>query len=634
MPNSVNFSDFCSKMKDYLERENNVNLIEVEADTLDEALNDASLELAIPYKDLDYEVLERGTNGIFGYGRKKWRIVAYKNSYTKLGVSDVLGAEERDEEILSKDGLFFIRRSTRGLFLKVVAPKGQGSAVEFEDVINRLHLECNIENLNMDFVRTLVENANGSYERVGDFDADPSESVTMMVQISEDSMSVTIEFTSPGDNGCEILDKDIFNILRKYGISEKAFLREKIENFVDFPIYGEPVEMARGVAPVRGQDSCVNLIFDNKNLGESGTLGVEFRNVNEGEELAEIVPFSEGIDGYTVFGKVLEAEDGSELEVTLGENTVREGNKIIAKCGGYVTVLSGVITVHDVYVVEGDVGPGTGNIINNGMVLVKGSVLDGYNIMAKGGIEVSGLVGRCNLRTDGPLILSSGANGKGGSEIYSKTGIKAKFLENVSIKCHGDIEVVRGIVNSVVSCKRRVLCIGKKSKIVGSNIHAREEVRAYSIGSEGNAETSLEVGYDPEIKDLLSRFTKYLVKIERRLEVVLKDISVLRKSALVATDKAEKSLKIDSCNELLNEKEVLVAEIAMVKNKQESLQGELEDSMVDGRVFVEHVAYAGVKIHIKGVYYELSRDYNNVTFVEDDEIIKTVAYIPFNRNGL
>ncbi|AYE36154.1 hypothetical protein DB313_01380 [Borrelia turcica IST7] len=629
MPNSVNFSDFCNKMKDYLEKENNINLIEIEADTLEEALNDASLELSIPYKDLDYEILTRGSNGIFGYGKKKWRIIAYKNSYTKLGVSDVLGTGEREEEILSVDGAFFIRKAAKGIFLKVVAPKGQGNAVNFEDVINSLHLESNIEDMNKDFIRSLVENANGKYERIGDFEADPSESVTMMVQISEDSMSVTIEFTSPGVNGYEILDKDIFNILKKYGISERAFLKDRIEEFVDFPIYGEPVEMARGANPIRGRDSYVEFIVDNKHSGESGTLSVGFKNVNEGDELAEIIPFSKGIDGYTVFGKILEAEDGSELEFTLGENTRREGNKIIAKCGGYMSVVGGVITVHDVYVVEGDVGPGTGNIINNGMVLVKGSVLDGYNIMAKGGIEISGLVGRCNLRTDGLLILSSGANGKGGSEIYSKRGIKAKFLENVNIRSEGDIEVVRGIVNSFISCKKKVLCIGKKSKIVGSVIHAREEIRAYSIGSEGNAETSVAVGYDPEVKDLLSKFTKYLVKIEKRLDVVIKDISVLKKSILVTTDKAEKSLKVDSCNELINEKKVLILEIKMVKSKQESLQEELEESKVDGKIFVEHIAYAGVKIYIKDVYYELSRDYNNVTFEEDDNVIKMVAYVPF-----
>ena len=144
------------------------------------------------------------------------------------------------------------------------------------------------------------------------------------------------------------------------GYQREHSLKNRIEEFVDFPIYGEPVEMARGVNPIKGRDSYVEFIVDNKHSGESGTLSVGFKNVNEGDELAEIIPFSKGIDGYTVFGKILEAEDGSELEFTLGENTRREGNKIIAKCGGYMSVVGGVITVHDVYVVEGDVGPGTG----------------------------------------------------------------------------------------------------------------------------------------------------------------------------------------------------------------------------------------------------------------------------------
>lgn len=338
---------------------------------------------------------------------------------------------------------------------------------------------------------------------------------------------------------------------------------------------------------------------------------------------------SKGVDGYTVFGKILVAENGRELDLVLGENTLREGNKIVAGCDGYMSIVNGVISVHDVYVIEGDVGPGTGNIVNNGMVLVRGSVLDGYNVMAKSGIEVNGLVGRCNLKTDGSIILRSGANGKGGSEIYAKKSIRSKFLENVNVRCEGDIEVIRGIVNSYVSCKKKVLCIGKKSKIVGSYINAREEVRAYSIGSEGNAETSISVGFDPEIKDLLSRFTEYLVKIEKRLEVLMKDIFALKKNIEFTVDKADKSLKIDSCNELINERNILILEIKMVKDKQANLQEALENSKIDGKVFVEYMAYAGVKLHIKDAYYELSRDYHNITFVEDENIIKMIAYVPF-----
>ncbi|ACH94521.1 FapA family protein [Borrelia recurrentis] len=623
------FADLREKIRRYLERENKVRLIEIEADTLEEALNDASLELSVPYKDLDYEILVRGNNGIFGYGEKKWRIVAYKNSYSKFGVLDVLSSQSESDESISLDGKFFIRRSAKGVFLKVTPAQGGGSVVTFKDVMDKFASYSNIKNLDKNFVRTVVENASGEYERVSDFDAELAESVTMMVHISEDSMSVTIEFTTPGPNGAEVLEKDIFNILKKYGVVDKALLRNKIKEFVDYPFYGESIEMAKGVNSVKGRDAYVNFVVKSKYSAEYGAMGNEFRNVNKGDELAEIVPLSRGIDGYTVFGKVLKAESGRELNLVLGENTLREGNKILAGCDGYIFIENGIIAVHNVYVVDGDVGPATGNIVNNGMVLIKGSILDGYNVMAKSGIEVNGLVGRCNLSTDGSIVLRSGANGKGGSGIYAKKSIKSKFLENVDVRCEGNIEVVRGIVNSVVSCTKKVLCIGKKSKIVGSDIHAREEVRAYSIGSEGNAETAVCVGCDPEIKSLLSRFNEYLVKIEKRLEVLTKDISALKKNIQITVDKAEKSLKIDSCNELINERDILILEIKMVKDKQESLQRALESSKTDGKIFVEYIAYSGVKLYIKDAYYELSRDYHNITFVEDDGIIKMVAYVPF-----
>ncbi|AHH03239.1 Flagellar protein flgJ [Borrelia nietonii YOR] len=629
MADIIDFSDLRNKIKHYLEKEDSVSLIEVEADTLEEALNDASLELSVPYKDLAYEVLVRGNNGLFGYGKRKWKIVAYRNSYSKFGVTDALTSQDGSEEFTSLDGKFFIRRTAKGVFLKVTPAQGDGSVVKLKDVMDKFASYSNIKDLDENFIRSVVETADGKYEQVSAFKADLAESVTMMVHIAEDSMSVTIEFAVPGPFGAEVLEKDIYNILKKYGVSDRAVLKDKVRDFVDYPFYGEPVEMAKGANPVKGKDAYINFIAKSKYSCEYGDVNNELRNVNQGDELAEIIPLSEGIDGYTVFGKILKAEKGRDLDLILGENTLMEGNKIIAGCDGYISIANGVVSVHDVYIVEGDVGPGTGNIVNNGMVLVRGSVLDGYNIMAKGGIEVNGLVGRCNLRTDGSMVLRSGVNGKGGSEIYAKQFIKSKFLENVNVRCEGDIEVVRGIVNSFVSCTKKVLCIGKKSKIVGSDVHAREEVRAYSIGSEGNAETFIWVGCDPEVKALLSGFAEYLVKIEKRLEVLTKDISALKKNIQLTVDKAEKSLKIDSCNELINERDILILEIKMVKDKQESLQEALEDSKTDGKIFVEYITYAGVKLHIKDAYYELPRDYHNITFVEDDNVIKMVAYVPF-----
>ncbi|WP_187982811.1 FapA family protein [Borreliella bavariensis] len=627
---AINFSELCDKMRAYLERENHVDLMEIEADTLEEALNDASLELSVPYKELDYEILLKGSNGILGYGRKKWKIVAYRNSSSKPKVYLDSKNDSGEEKTISSDGEFFIKKSSKGVFLKVISSKGQGVPINYQDVLSKLELHSNIENFNKDIVKGIVENASGYYEKIADFESDPSENVTMMVHISENSMSVTIEFTTPGINGAEIFAQDIFNILRKYGVIDIAILKDKVAKFVDYPVYGEPIELARGLEPVKGKDSYIDFIVDENNrLGEYEVSSIGFRNVIEGEELARIIPFGKGVDGYTVFGKVLKSESGQDINFILGENTFRDGYKIRAKCNGYMSVSDGIISVHNIYLVKGDVGPATGDIVNNGMVLVQGNVLDGYNIMAKSGIEVKGLVGRCNLKTDGSIIFHSGVNGKGDSKIYARGNIRAKFLENVTLSCGGEVEVLRGIVNSSVSSKKRVLCIGKKSKIVGSSVYAKEEVRAYSIGSDRSCETCIDVGYDPEIKDLLTRFTGHLEKIEKRLEVLTKDIVALKKNIVLITDKSEKSLKIDSYNEFVNESKILRMEIKMIEAKRIDLQNELENTKIEGKVSVENIAYSGVKLYIKNAFYELSKDYSNVTFVEDDNYIKVMTYIPF-----
>lgn len=156
---AINFSELCDKMRSYLERESHVDLMEIEADTLEEALNDASLELSVPYKELDYEILLKGSNGILGYGKKKWKIVAYRNSSSKPKVSLDSKNDSGEKEVISSDGEFFIRKSSKGVFLKVISPKGQGIPIKYQDVIFKLELHSNIENFNKDIVKGIVENA-------------------------------------------------------------------------------------------------------------------------------------------------------------------------------------------------------------------------------------------------------------------------------------------------------------------------------------------------------------------------------------------------------------------------------------------------------------------------------------------
>ncbi|WP_210360538.1 Jag N-terminal domain-containing protein, partial [Borreliella garinii] len=116
-----------------------------------------SLELSVPYKELDYEILLKGSNGILGYGKKKWRIVAYRNSSSKPKVSLDSRDDSGEEKIISSDGEFFIRKSSKGVFLKVIPSKGQGISIKYQDVLSKLELHSNIENFDKDIVKGIVE---------------------------------------------------------------------------------------------------------------------------------------------------------------------------------------------------------------------------------------------------------------------------------------------------------------------------------------------------------------------------------------------------------------------------------------------------------------------------------------------
>ena len=61
------------EMAKRLELDNQLNCVEVNADSVDEALADASVQLDTKLNGLEYEVVERGSNGFLGIGKKPWK---------------------------------------------------------------------------------------------------------------------------------------------------------------------------------------------------------------------------------------------------------------------------------------------------------------------------------------------------------------------------------------------------------------------------------------------------------------------------------------------------------------------------------------------------------------------------------
>ena len=62
-----------------LQKDKNLNYVEVQADSLEEALADAAVQLDSKVNLLEYEVIESGFAGFAGLMKKAWKIRAFEN---------------------------------------------------------------------------------------------------------------------------------------------------------------------------------------------------------------------------------------------------------------------------------------------------------------------------------------------------------------------------------------------------------------------------------------------------------------------------------------------------------------------------------------------------------------------------
>ena len=134
-----------SDLEKLLEKEQSLEYVEVRADTLDEALADAAVQLDTRVSHLEYEVLEKGFAGFAGIAQQPWFVRVYENEVAiskkakaaSTTSGDVVSSEESSESV-DRDGEFFIRYFGSDIYLKVTEPEGNGKPVAFQDVMGRL----------------------------------------------------------------------------------------------------------------------------------------------------------------------------------------------------------------------------------------------------------------------------------------------------------------------------------------------------------------------------------------------------------------------------------------------------------------------------------------------------------------
>ena len=359
------------EMRKRLERDKELHSVEVHADTIDEALQDAAVQLDAKVSSLQYEIMERGSDGFLGMGKKPWKLRIYQDPSTIKKVrklaSDGLFTDdgtEEEESIKDRDGLFYVHHFSSDIMLKVIPPVGKGTPVEFKDVMQEINRPDTLE-VDESLVKKFVkQGTDNEYCIVGAYKHVPAGDVLISVECTKDEMKASIIVTPPALSGAEASPDSIKRALSAQGIIDQCFDEAKINEFVDNPVYNIPFEVANAILPVDGKDAYLlyNFETDPKRLkakvSETGQINYkelnQIQNVIAEQPLATKMQPERGKGGKTIFGRYLEAKNGKDIQIQLGENVHfdRDGVTIKASIDGEVMLVNGKITVEPIKVLD------------------------------------------------------------------------------------------------------------------------------------------------------------------------------------------------------------------------------------------------------------------------------------------
>lgn len=631
-------------MKALLTVDQNLHFVEVNADTIDEALADAVVQLDTKLSNLHYEVVEKGSDGILGLGKKPWKIMVYQDPTTVKKVAKLAseglfdeGEEGAAAQIVNRDGLFYVRHFKSEIMLKVILPTGEGLPIELKDVLDEIKRPDTIE-FDENLIKKSIKNGtDNDYIVVGQYKHVPAGDVVIGVEVSKDEMKGSIVVSPPSMSGSEASFDMIKRAFLQQGVVEACLKEDKIREFVDTPVYNTPFEVAEAIMPVDGHDAYISYNFetDPKKLkaqvDEEGKVDYKklnnIQNVIADQPLAQKIPAERGKGGKTLFGRYLEAKNGKDIQIQLGANVKldRDGVTIKAEIDGEVMLVNGKVTVEPVKYLDA-VNVKTGDVKFVGTVIIKGNVQEGYKVEATN-IEVNGIVDKSRLEATGNIIVRQGVFGKGEGYIKAGKSLWAKFINDTTVEVEENVIVSDSIVNSNVTAMKNIVLRGKKAQIIGGHLMATEEICARKVGSPGGGtETILEVGVDPRAKKRLEELQNQQAKSTKEYENCDLDIQTLeqqkklRKKLPQEKEEKLKTLK-ERCEQISEELEVMTEEI----NK---IQEHLRDLKAIGKVKVEGDVYAGVKIYIRDVLDEVKMDTKGVTFFYDKAFSKRGPYEP------
>ncbi len=335
----------------------------------------------------------------------------------------------------------------------------------------------------------------------------------------------------------------LISILHKHEITETLDL-EQVAIFCAEAAQGKNPQnflLAKGIEAIPGENGWFKLIVatgkEETDLIEDEFGRIDFKsvqtfsNVEPGQQIGAIYPPTLGEPGKTITGEVIPSEEGKPSMVIAG-NGVRfsdDGLQAIAEQAGRTIFENNVLSIAEEFVVNGDVDLNIGHISFNGFVDIKGDVLDDFNITATKGINITGAVGICQINSDGPVTIGTMA-GMGTGKITCKGTFQARYLNQATVECWGDVNISHEVRNSVIKATGSVNI--SKGLVTGGEITALEGIEVKILGARAGVKTQVTAGvYFPET-DRLQYLHSRLKSIVGQIKKIGKTLNILNSKPL------------------------------------------------------------------------------------------------------
>lgn len=419
------------------------------------------------------------------------------------------------------------------------------------------------------------------------------------IQISDDKLTAYLQFKQENKQlkfTLEMLEELLKSNGVNYGIhyDKCSEIAREPQRF----LYDKSI-IATGDSPIQGKDGYINHLFSTADRTTAplhlvdGTVDhkqvKDLNNVKKGQLIAEKIEPEEGVPGRAVTGEEIPAKKGKVVNLRVGKNVVadEERLKLFAAIDGLVTLTSGsVVNVFPVYEVNGDVDYSIGNIDFVGTVVIRGNVLTGFQVRAKGDIRVVGGVEGAELYADGSIEITAGVMGTNKGLIKAGKNVKTSFLQEANIEAGEDVHVTQSIMHSKVRAGRHIVCEGK-GLIVGGIIQAGELVTARTIGNTMSTATVIEVGVLPELRN-------ELIDLRKQISVNTENMTKTEK-ALVILD------QLASAGQLDQSKAELRNRLTMTRRETKEQLANYKERMLEIEKSLEQTGHA--KVEVKGNVY-------------------------------